>query len=60
MRTPIVLVKLSGVQRLIPFEKFIPRHRGVITVKFGEPKQFCATMSLEQATQELQDALEKL
>jgi long-chain acyl-CoA synthetase len=57
----IVPVNISGLTELAPYETFIPKKRGVVTVTFGKPVKFSKnTVSYDQARQALHKLLNAL
>lgn len=60
MFAQIIPVKIEGVQKILPYEKVWPRHRGSVTVKFGKPLQFKRSDNYLEVTKQIQDAMEKL
>ena len=56
----VVPVKIEGSANVVPYAKFIPRRRGVVTVKFGKPLKFGRGDSYIKATEVIEEALRGL
>lgn len=57
MGTPVVPVFIRGTEQVMPYEKFFPRRRGVVTVKFGKPMRFKRSDSYIEATEKLEEVM---
>lgn len=60
MRVPVVPIKLKGVVELVKYDKLIPSKCGTIEVHIGEPLYFSSTTTLQEAKQQIAQALAKL
>jgi long-chain acyl-CoA synthetase len=60
MGVPVVPVYMAGVDALIPYDHLIPRHRGTVTVTFGQPITCSRLDSVEQAVDKIAAALQQL
>ncbi len=56
----VVPVKLAGTNRVVPYEKILPRRREVVTVTFGRPLRFSRRESADAVTAKIQEALQHL
>ena len=59
MRSPVVPVKISGTDRVLPLGRAVPRP-GPVTVRFGAPLHFGAHESYVDATARIEAALRQL
>ena len=55
----VVPVTITGANVVLPYDKFLPRRRGAVTVTFGKPLKFKRTDSYVRATDRIQEALAK-
>ncbi|PCI19712.1 hypothetical protein COB64_03300 [Candidatus Wolfebacteria bacterium] len=60
MNVFIVPIKVSRVQAILPPEKWFPRRRGVVTLSFGKPIKFKQSDSYIEATEKIQEIMQKL
>jgi long-chain acyl-CoA synthetase len=60
MGAPIVPMAIIGTDRIMPPKKIMPRRRGVVTVRFGQPLPIRADESYEAATARIEAALRGL
>ena len=60
MGVPVVPVYLGGVDKLIPYDHLVPRHRGTVTVTFGQPLTCSRLDSVEEAVDKIAVALQQL
>ncbi len=60
MKAPVVPVKIIGLAGLVPYDHFLPRSRGSITVKIGKPMHFDAATSYQEAVALLDRAIRDL
>jgi len=60
MDSYIVPVKIVGTNSIVPNDKVLPRRRGAVSVTFGKPIKFSKRDSYIEATERIQEALEKL
>lgn len=60
MGVPIVPVKITGSEKIFPFEKILPRTCGAVNIKFGKPLIFTHKTGYEEVTQHLEAALKHL
>jgi long-chain acyl-CoA synthetase len=60
MGAPIVPVKITGTNVILPYAKVIPRKRGTVTVRFGEPLRFKRSDSPIEATERIAEELGRL
>ncbi len=60
MDATIVPVLIADAQKILPYEKFVPRQRGTITVIFGVPLQFNKSDNPAEVTQQIFDAIRKI
>jgi len=60
MDSYVVPVKITGTNQILPYGKFIPRRRSLVTVKFGKPIKFSRANSYIQATKKIQELIQKL
>lgn len=56
----IVPIKISGVRKVLPPGKFIPRKRSLIIVKFGQPIKFKKSDSYIEVTEKIQEILKNI
>jgi len=56
----VVPVIIKGSDYVLPFEKVIPRHRGVVSVIFGKPLKFKGGESYTEVTQKIEKAMRDL
>lgn len=56
----VVPVKVLGTNRVVPYEKILPRRRGTVTVRFGKPLTFSRRETADAATSRIQAALQEL
>ncbi|MCH7882991.1 AMP-binding protein [Patescibacteria group bacterium] len=60
MDVPIVPVKITGTNHIVPYAKLIPKRRGEVSIRFGKPLTFSKRDSYEEAREKIQNALERL
>jgi len=60
MRTEIIPVKIEGMQKIVPYDKFLPRRRGSVVIKFGKPIKFNSSESYANATERIEHAIKNL
>lgn len=60
MDVPVVPVKISGTNTIVPYSALWPRRRGKVTVRFGEPLHFSRRESYIRATGKIHAALSRL
>jgi long-chain acyl-CoA synthetase len=60
MQTPIIPVKIIGLEKLVPYDKLIPRKRGQVTVRFGKPIVLDPLIRQEEALAVLTRAMQDL
>lgn len=60
MRVPIVPVKITGTQDVIPYHRIIPVKRGKVTVEFGKPITFSRSDSYNEVTEKIEKALSEM
>lgn len=60
MNAPVVMIKISGIQKIFPYDVFLPRSRTTIQVTIGKPMKFSRRAPYLQATQQLHDTLKGL
>ncbi len=60
MNTFIVPVKLVGAEKVVPYDKILPRHFGTVTVKIGKPIKFKKSDNYDDAVKRIEMELEKL
>ncbi|MCK4517571.1 1-acyl-sn-glycerol-3-phosphate acyltransferase, partial [Candidatus Babeliales bacterium] len=56
----VVPVTITGANVVVPYDKFLPRRRGTVTVTFGKPMKFKRTDSYVRATDRIQEAMRGL
>jgi len=60
MACPVVPVKISGAEKMVPYDCLFPRRRGDVTVTFGAPMTFTHATTYDQATEQIERELRKL
>ncbi len=55
----VVPVNIRNLEKLVPYEYFLPRKRGVVTVTFGKPIKITRSMTYDQATDVIAGALQE-
>ncbi len=60
MHVPIIPVKIIGLEKLVPYDKLIPRKRGQVVVRFGKPLMLDPLISQEEALAQLTKAMQDL
>lgn len=60
MDVAIIPVKIEGIREIFPYDTFIPRALGRVTVTFGRPLSFSRRQPYHEATQQIEQALRKL
>jgi long-chain acyl-CoA synthetase len=60
MGVPIVPVAIAGTEKIMPPDKVLPRSRGTVTVRFGQPLRGVADERYEAATARIEAALRAL
>jgi len=60
MGVPILPVAIAGTDRIMPPGTFVPRRRGSVTVRFGQPLQVAPEEPYEAATARIEAALRDL
>lgn len=56
----IIPMKISGITRIMPYGKVLPRKRGIVTIKFGAPIKFSRSDPYIQTTEKIEERLKKL
>jgi long-chain acyl-CoA synthetase len=57
MQVPIVPIALSGVDRILPPEKLLPRKRAPVEIRFGPPLVFALSDNYVDTTQVIETAI---
>jgi long-chain acyl-CoA synthetase len=60
MGVPVVPIRIRGIERIFPYDTFLPRSRGTVQVTIGAPLVFSRDTSYQEATQQLYSALTRL
>ncbi len=60
MGVPVVPIRIRGIERIFPYDTFIPRSWGTVQVTIGAPLKFSRRTSYQEATQQLTDVFIKL
>ncbi len=60
MNCYVVPVKIYGSAYVLPYGKFMPRHRGEVRIVFGKPLKFRKSDSYDEVTKVIEKALQNL
>lgn len=60
MGVPVIPIKISGVQKIFPYDAMFPKTRGIVTVTFGKPLIFSRAEQYADATKKIEEALKKM
>jgi len=60
MGAPIIPVRIRNIEKIFPYDTFLPRSWGTVTVHFGAPLVFSRRLPYPDAVQQLTNALKKL
>jgi len=60
MDVPVVPMKICGLDTLLGPDDFLPRKRGVVTVKIGKPIKFMRGQSYVQVTEKLEEIMREM
>jgi long-chain acyl-CoA synthetase len=60
MGSLVVPIKMTGHERVIPYNKLIPRGRTMVSIKIGKPIKIDRSISYDQATEMIEQALKSL
>lgn len=60
MQTPIVPMSIAGTEQILPPDLLMPRRRGRVDIRFGQPLVFTPSDSYGEATQTIERAIGEL